>query len=72
VITDNLNSSKQDRDPAQWMRPLASNRCDYAIRWVQVKYRWTLTVDAAQLDKLSSVLAGACGQTSIAIPARAR
>ncbi len=72
AITDNVNSSKQDRDPAQWMPPLASNHCHYAIRWVQVKYRWKLTIDAAERDKLSSVLSGSCGRTSVAIPTRAR
>ena len=72
AITDNVNAAKQDRDPAQWMPPLASNHCHYAIRWVQVKYRWKLTIDAAERDKLSRVLSGSCGQTSVAIPTRAR
>jgi Protein of unknown function (DUF1524) len=72
AITDNVNSSKQDRDPAQWMPPRASNHCHYAYRWVQVKYRWKLTIDPAERAKLSSVLSGACGQTAVNIPARAR
>jgi hypothetical protein len=72
AITDNVNSSKQDSDPAQWMPPLASNHCNYAIRWVEVKYRWRLTMDAPERNKLASVLTGACGQRTVTIPARAR
>ena len=70
AITDNVNSSKQDSDPAQWMPPLASNHCDYAVRWVLVKYRWRLTANPAERDKLSRVLSGACGDRVVTIPAR--
>ena len=72
AITDNVNSSKQDSDPAQWMPPMAANHCNYAIAWVQVKYRWRLPIDAAERTRLTSVLSGACGQRIVAIPARAR
>ena len=69
AITDNVNSSKQDSDPAQWMPPLASNHCHYATAWVMVKYRWRLTMNAAERDKLSR-LSGACGAKVITIPGR--
>jgi len=72
VVTDNVNSSKGDRDPAQWMPPLASNHCNYAIRWIEVKYRWRLTMDAAERSKLGNVLHGACGDRTVTIPTRAR
>lgn len=72
AITDNLNSSKGDRDPAQWLPPLTSSRCAYAITWVQVKYRWRMTVDTAERTKLSSILTGTCGARTIIIPTRAR
>ncbi len=72
AITDNVNSSKGDRDPAQWLPPLASNRCDYAIKWVQVKYRWRLTIDTAERSALSGILIGSCGSRSVTIPARGR
>ena len=72
AVTDNVNSAKQDSDPAQWMPPLAANHCDYAIAWVQVKYRWRLTIDAAERTRLSTVLSGACGQRTVPLPTRAR
>ena len=72
AITDNLNSSKGDRDPAQWLPPLTATRCTYAIWWVQVKYRWRLTMDSAERTKLSSILSGSCGSRTVTIPTRAR
>lgn len=72
AITDNLNSSKGASDPAQWLPPLASSRCTYAIYWVQVKYRWRLTMDSAERTKLSSILSGSCGARTITVPTRAR
>jgi uncharacterized protein DUF1524 len=72
AITDNLNSSKGDRDPAQWLPPLTSSRCTYAIYWVQVKYRWRMTMDSAERSKLSSLLSGSCGARTITVPTRAR
>lgn len=72
AITDNLNSSKGDSDPAQWLPPVASTRCTYAIWWVQVKYRWRLTMDTRERTKLASILSGSCGSRTITIPARAR
>ncbi len=72
AITDNLNSSKGDRDPAQWLPPKTSTRCTYAIYWVQVKYRWRLTMDTAERSALSSILSGTCGSREVGIPARTR
>lgn len=72
AITDNLNSAKQDRDPAQWLPPYATSRCTYAVWWVQVKYRWRLTMDSAERSALSRILSGSCGARSVTVPVRAR
>jgi hypothetical protein len=72
AMTDNLNSSKQAKDPAQWLPPYAASRCTYATWWVQVKYRWRLTMDTAERSKLSSILSGSCGSRTVTIPSRAR
>ena len=72
AMTDNLNSSKQARDPAQWLPPYAASRCTYATWWVQVKYRWRLTMDSAERTALSSILSGTCGSRTVTIPTRAR
>src|SRR3954462_13875352 len=61
VVNDDVNSAKGDRDPALWLPSLAANRCNYAILWLRVKYRWRLTMDTAERTKLSSILTGSCG-----------
>ncbi|MGI5454425.1 HNH endonuclease family protein [Streptomyces sp. CA-249302] len=58
AVTDNVNQSKGDQDPAEWMPPLSSYACTYVRAWVQVKYYYDLSVDSAEKSKLSSVLSG--------------
>ena len=70
AVTDNVNQSKGDRDPAAWLPPRAGAQCTYAIHWVQVKYRWRLSVDSAERSSLSSVLSGSCGSRKVALPSR--
>lgn len=69
AITDNVNSSKGDKDPAQWLPPLTSARCTYAIHWVAIKYRWHLSIDTAERKKLLSILSGSCGSRTLTVPA---
>ena len=57
AVTDNVNASKSDRDPAQWQPPLASYRCMYAKQVVNVKYGWGLSMDSAEKTAVSSMLA---------------
>lgn len=71
AVTDNVNASKSDRDPAEWLPPLTSVRCDYAVHWVTVKYRWRLTVDTTERSALSSLLTGSCGSRTVTVPTRA-
>ena len=33
AVTDNVNQSKSDRDPSQWLPPNASVRCSYVAKW---------------------------------------
>ena len=42
------NTSKSDKDPADWMPPLGSFRCSYLANWVAVKARWGLAVDSLE------------------------
>ncbi|KAJ3490113.1 hypothetical protein NLI96_g1667 [Meripilus lineatus] len=58
AVTDNLNQSKGDKDPAKWMPPLASFQCTYARAWVQVKFYYSLTIDSAEKTALQNILAG--------------
>ncbi|WP_240139804.1 HNH endonuclease family protein [Streptomyces sp. MUM 178J] len=58
AVTDNVNQSKGDKDPAEWMPPRSSYHCYYARMWVDVKYEWDLSVDPAEKNALQSVLNG--------------
>jgi putative cell wall-binding protein len=71
AVTDNVNSSKGDSDPAAWLPPLTTAQCTYATQWVQVKYRWRLSIDSAEYSALSSILSGSCGARAATVPARA-
>lgn len=68
AVTDNVNQSKGDKDPAQWMPPSAGFDCQYAIDWALVKYRWSLSADPAELSALTAQLSGTCGDTEVTLP----
>ncbi|WP_155373900.1 HNH endonuclease family protein [Catellatospora vulcania] len=57
AVTDNVNQSKGDKDPAEWQPSLSSFRCTYARAWIQVKWYYSLTVDSAEKSALNSMLA---------------
>jgi len=54
AVTDNVNQSKGDGDPSDWMPPHAPATCRYLADWVSVKIRWKLSIDTAER---SSILA---------------
>ncbi|KAF8152276.1 hypothetical protein B0H34DRAFT_790724 [Crassisporium funariophilum] len=56
AVTDNLNESKGDRDPAHWVPPLSSYLCTYAQAWVTVKHFYSLTIDTAEKTALTQLL----------------
>jgi hypothetical protein len=62
------NQSKADKDPAEWLPTNSSYVCEYVTSWALVKYRWSLTVDQAEFNALSSVLSGTCGSQSVTLP----
>jgi hypothetical protein len=72
IVTSAVNQSKGEKDPASWLPPRAGARCQYAIWWVQVKYRWRLTMDSAERSALSRILSGTCGARIVNLPARGR
>lgn len=69
AVSSHANRSKGDDDPAHWM-PVTAAACDYAERWVAVKYRWSLTVDSAEKNALTATL-GTCAVILWEIPPRA-
>lgn len=56
AVTDNVNQSKGDKDPAEWKPPKESFYCMYARAWVDVKYQWRLTADSAEVAALGDML----------------
>ncbi|WP_283137136.1 HNH endonuclease family protein [Rhizohabitans arisaemae] len=56
AVTDYVNQAKGDKDPAAWKPPLPSFWCTYARAWIDVKYEWGLTVDAAEKSELTAML----------------
>jgi hypothetical protein len=56
AVTDNVNQAKGDKDPAQWMPPLAGYRCTYDRMWVWVKHTYGLSVDPAEKSALTATL----------------
>ncbi|MFH8724488.1 HNH endonuclease family protein [Streptomyces termitum] len=58
AVTDNVNQSKGDQDPAGWLPSRTAYRCTYVRAWVQVKYYYKLSVDSAEKSALQSVLNG--------------
>ncbi|GGV85505.1 hypothetical protein GCM10010294_65160 [Streptomyces griseoloalbus] len=58
AVTDNVNQSKGDQDPATWMPSRTAYRCTYVRAWVQVKYYYGLSVDLAEKTALQNHLAG--------------
>jgi hypothetical protein len=59
AVTDNVNQAKGDSDPAAWQPPLSSFRCTYARAWIQVKWYYGLSIDAAEKSALNGML-GTC------------
>jgi hypothetical protein len=57
AVTDNVNQSKGDKDPAEWQPSRTAFRCTYARAWIQVKWFYGLSVDSAEKSALSSMLA---------------
>jgi len=60
------NRSKGDKDPAQWLPPLASFHCTYATEWVAVKVRWRLSVDSLERAALARILS-ACPAPTVSV-----
>ncbi|MGW1896309.1 HNH endonuclease family protein [Streptomyces hirsutus] len=57
AVTDNVNQSKGDKDPAEWMPSRTAYHCTYVRAWVQVKYYYGLSVDSAEKSALQGYLA---------------
>ncbi|GAA1011164.1 hypothetical protein Aple_056680 [Acrocarpospora pleiomorpha] len=59
AVTDNVNQSKGDKDPAAWKPSRTAFYCTYAKAWIAVKYKWALKLQSSEKSALSSML-GSC------------
>lgn len=63
LMSETLNQSKGSRDPSSWLPAQAT--CEYVVRWVAVKYRWSLSVDADEKLRIEEILSEPCGETRV-------
>lgn len=68
VVTGAQNSAKSAYDPTNWVPSYQPSLCKYVSDWVIVKYRWNLTIDAAEQGSLQSLIDAHCGTTEITVP----
>ena len=60
AVTDEVNQSKADKDPSNWMPPLLSARCTYLADWVAIKARWQLSMDESEFGRIRNLLTRDC------------
>jgi len=58
AVSASANRSKRDRDPANWLPPDPSYRCQYVRDWQLVKQRHGLRMDAREAATIRSVERG--------------
>lgn len=68
AVSASSNRSKSDQDPDSWLP--ARDQCDYAKRWVAVKWRWDLRIDSAEKSAVQSALSG-CSSRDVTTPPKA-
>ena len=67
AVTDSVNQTKSDKDPSNWLPPLASYRCTYLDSWVAIKARWKLSMDQSEFTRISQLI-NDCPQGDTANP----
>ena len=67
VASTPVARARGDQEPQQWLPARTSSSCSYLAHWVAVKWRWHLSVDAAERRYLAAELA-ACGWPRVRRP----
>lgn len=62
AVSMSSNRSKSDRDPTTWLPTNDDYWCEYITAWVQVKTRWSLSVDVQEKLKLESMVEDCTGE----------
>lgn len=68
AVSASSNRSKSDRDPSDWLPD--ENLCLYAKSWIGVKFRWRLSADSQEKNKLRQLLSNCKG--TMKVPPRAQ
>ena len=66
AVSASSNRSKGDRYPARWMPPNTGYWCTYLFDWIDVKYRWSLSVDSTEKQAITRDLS-ACPDDGFAL-----
>ncbi len=66
AVTDEVNQSKGDKDPSNWLPPLQSSWCSYLADWVAIKARWQLTMDDSEVGRIRNLLNRNCADVRVA------
>ena len=61
AVTAGVNQRKSDHDPASWRPPHTDAWCRYARDWIEVKQRYDLTADQAEVEALADLLDSCTG-----------
>jgi hypothetical protein len=64
AVGQKVNASKGDQDASEWTPPRAKSNCLFAEITITTKYRWSLSVDAAEKSALGALLDGCARATS--------
>ena len=64
AVTDNVNQSKSDRDPAEWLP--SYGKCRYVKEWTAVKLRWRLKTNRVEKQRLTTLASG-CPNTRLVV-----
>ena len=54
AVKGGINGSKGFKDPSEWMPPNRTYWCVYLTDWVEIKRRWGLTMDQAEVDAIKT------------------
>ena len=61
AVTAEVNRRKSDHDPAAWQPPDDEVWCRYAREWIEIKSRYELTADRAEVAALADLLDSCTG-----------
>lgn len=56
VVATSTNRTKQDREPGEWQPNDWPRGCWYMRRWLEVKRKWRLSMDAKEVETIRSLL----------------